>query len=221
MDARRVGIWGLSEGEWVAPLAAERTGPAFLVLVSPSAMTPSAQVRHETKVNVLKAGFPVSAADRAADLYGRVSEFQRAGGGREELNRLLSAAKSEPWFAAARYLEESVPGYEQVLALTWFPAWRSRMDFDALPVCSRLSCPVLAQVGDADPKNDGQAGLDRLRDAFARGGNQQFTGILYPSAGHGIIVWRLPDHVPPPWFAKGYLADQLTWVRRTAGLEGR
>ena len=221
VDPRRVGIWALSEGEWVAPLAAERSEAAFLVLVSASAMTPSAQVRHETKANVLRAGFGDAAADRAADLYARTSEFQRTGAGRDELNRLLESAKPEPWFRAARYLEGSVPEYERVLTLSWFPAWRSRMDFDALPVCSRLSCPVLAQVGGADPKNNGQASLDRLRDAFARGGNVQFTGILYPSAGHGMIVWALPGRLPPPWFARGYLGDQLAWVRRAAGLERR
>jgi hypothetical protein len=217
VDAERVGIWGVSEGEWVGTLAAVQSKPAFLVLVSPSAMTPSAQVRYETRANVLRAGFGVAAANQAADLYTRLAHFQRTGADRAEVNRLLAAAKSEPWFEAARYLEESVPEYERVLALTWFPAWRARMDFDSLPLCARLQCPVLAQAGGDDPKNDGQAVLDRLRAAFARGGNSRFTGILYPSGGHGLIVWPLPGHVPPPWFAKGYLRDQLAWVLREVG----
>jgi alpha-beta hydrolase superfamily lysophospholipase len=217
VDAARVGIWGLSEGEWVGTLAAVQSTPAFLVLVSPSAMTPSDQVRHETRANVLRAGFGEAAARRAAGLYARLAQFQRTGADRAELNRQLAAARSEPWFEAARYLEESVPEYDRVLALSWFPAWRTRMDFDPLALCSRLQCPVLAQVGGDDPKNDGQAALDRLRAAFARGGNTRFTGILYPSGGHGMVVWPLPGHVPPPWFAQGYLQDQLTWVLRAVG----
>lgn len=216
VDATRVGIWGVSEGEWVGSLAAARSKPAFLVVVSPSAMTASAQVRYETRANVLRAGFGEAAANRAADLYTRLSEFQRTGAGREELNRLLAAAKSENWFDAAWYLEESVPEYDRVLALDWFPAWRNRMDFDALPLLGELDCPVLAQVGGDDPKNDGQAALDRLRAAVARRGTSRFTGRLYPSAGHGMIVWPLPGRLPPPWFAKGYLRDQLAWVLHSA-----
>jgi uncharacterized protein len=35
VDARRIGLWGISQGGWVAPLAAVRSGrAAFLVLLS-------------------------------------------------------------------------------------------------------------------------------------------------------------------------------------------
>lgn len=215
-----VGLWGLSEGEWVAPLAALDVAPAFLVLVSASAMTPADQVGYETGASVRRAGFGEDAARRAADLYARVSAFERTGEGRDALNEALSAASTEPWFDAAENLQPSVPPYERVLALPWFPAWRARMDFDALPVLATLRCPVLAQAGGADPKNDGAAALDRLRDALARGGNRQFTGIVYPDADHGVIEWRLPGRMPPPWFADSYLETQLDWVAARVGLAG-
>jgi dienelactone hydrolase len=217
VDARRVGILGVSEGEWTGVLAAVQCQPAFLIIVSPSAMTPSEQVGYEAGSNVLRAGFGVEAASRARGLYAKLAQFQRTGAGRDELNRELAAARREPWFDAARYLEESVPEYERVLAIDWFPAWRRRMDFDSLELCSRIACPVLVQNGGSDPKNDGQAAIDRLRAAFARGGNVDFTGILYPSAGHNVIVWPLGDRVPPPWFAKRYLRDRYDWVRRVVG----
>jgi hypothetical protein len=88
------------------------------------------------------------------------------------------------------------------------------MDFDALPLLSELKCPVLTQVGGADPKNDGPAALERIRAALGRGGNTRFTGITYPKRVHGMIEWRLPFGFPPPWFASGYLRAQLDWVRR-------
>jgi len=214
VDPGRVGLWGVSEGEWVGTMAAVACKPAFLVLVSPSAMTPSDQVRYETRANVLRAGFGEAAADRAAGLYARISAFERTGAGREDLNRELAAAQSEAWFKSAKYLDTSVPEYAQELAFDWFPAWRARMDFDSRPLLARVNCRVLAQDGGSDPKNDGQAALDRLREAIARGGNSRFTGLLYASAGHNIIVWPLPGHLPPPWFARGYLNDQLAWVLR-------
>lgn len=214
IDGERVGIWGMSEGEWVGPLAAIQTDPAFLVLVSPSAMTPSRQVQHETGAGVRRAGFPADDARRAREVYGRIADFQRTGEGRDELNRELQLVAQEAWFGVARYLEESVPEYDRVEALEWFPAWRARMDFDALPMIARIRCPVLAQTGGDDPKNDGAAALDRIEAALAAGSNTAFTGRVYPEAGHGIIEWRLPLGLPPPWFADGYLETQLAWVAR-------
>jgi alpha-beta hydrolase superfamily lysophospholipase len=219
IDPTRVGIWGLSEGEWVAPLAAQQSDPAFLVLVSASALTPAEQVRHEVGANVRRAGFAEAEAQRAAELYALVSRFERTGEGRDELNRLLGAARAEPWFAAARYLPEDVPEYDRVLALPWFPAWRARMDFDALAVLSTLRCPVLALTGGADPKSDGAAAIERLRAALARGGNRRFTGVTFPHATHNVVEWRLPGGMPPPFFAAGYLETQVDWVRRQVGLE--
>jgi hypothetical protein len=92
------------------------------------------------------------------------------------------------------------------------------MDFDAMPIMASLKCPVLAQVGEADPKNDGAATLERMRAAMARGGNTAFTGLSYARAEHGVIVWRLPFRLPPPFFPPGYLATQLDWVARQTGL---
>jgi dipeptidyl aminopeptidase/acylaminoacyl peptidase len=44
VDAQRVGLWGVSEGGWVAPLAAARSAEIrFLVVVSPVGMSPAAQ----------------------------------------------------------------------------------------------------------------------------------------------------------------------------------
>jgi uncharacterized protein len=220
VDPERIGIFALSEGEWVGPLTAQQANPAFLVLISASAMTPAEQVRYETAANVRRAGFGEAEARQAADLYALVSHFERTGQGREELNRQLQAASAEPWFAAARYLEAAVPEYDRVLALSWFPAWRSRMDFDALPILSTLKCPVLAQVGGADPKNDGEAAIERIRMALASGGNTRFTGVVYPNATHNVIEWRLPGGLPPPFFAREYLDTQLDWVARQVGLRG-
>ncbi|AXB48050.1 alpha/beta hydrolase family protein [Amycolatopsis albispora] len=39
-DPARTGLWGLSEGAWVAPLAATRSDPAFLVVVGGNGVSP-------------------------------------------------------------------------------------------------------------------------------------------------------------------------------------
>ncbi len=218
IDAGRVGIWAISEGEWTGTLAAKEVDASFLVLISVAAMTPADPVRYETGALVRQAGFGDIAAREAADLYGRLSHFERTGEGRGELNRRLRAASSSPWFATARYLEASVPEYERVVALDWFPAWRSHMDFDALAIVATLTCPMLVQNGGADPKTEGPAANERIRTALPPGGNTRFTGVVYPKATHNIVEWRLPFGLPPPFFARGYLQTQAEWVMRQVGL---
>ena len=90
----------------------------------------------------------------------RRAEFQRSGAGRDTLNEALRHASAQPWFEAARCLEREVPPYDRVQALEWFPAWRAKMDFDTLPLLGRVGCPVLAQAGGRDPKNDGGSALE-------------------------------------------------------------
>jgi dienelactone hydrolase len=45
IDAERVGLWGFSQGAWVAPLAASRsTKVRFLVLLASTGVTPAEQM---------------------------------------------------------------------------------------------------------------------------------------------------------------------------------
>ena len=51
VDARRVGLWGVSEGGWVAPLAAARSSAIqFLVAISPPGMSPAAQEKYRRRL---------------------------------------------------------------------------------------------------------------------------------------------------------------------------
>lgn len=221
VNAQQVGVHGISEGEWTGVLAALKARPAFLVIVSGAAMSPAEQVAYETAENVRRGGFGEDAAQQAGDLYRRVSAFYRTGQGRDALNRALDAASEQPWFDTAWYLEKSVPDYSELQQVPWFNGWLARMDFDALPLMGGLTCPVLLQEGGADPKMDGAAAIKRMRQAVERGGKSRFTGILYPDASHNIIEWRLPWHMPPPWFASGYLTDQTHWVADQVGFVDR
>jgi dipeptidyl aminopeptidase/acylaminoacyl peptidase len=58
IDARRVGLWGCSEGGWVAPLAASRSPEArFLVVVSAAGMSPAMQETYRRTL-LVEAGNP-------------------------------------------------------------------------------------------------------------------------------------------------------------------
>ncbi|TYB50117.1 prolyl oligopeptidase family serine peptidase [Nonomuraea sp. PA05] len=66
VDPAKVGIWGLSEGGWVAPIAATRTSDiAFVILVGANALNPLRQQAWAVAAGLRKAGAGGSLVDRA------------------------------------------------------------------------------------------------------------------------------------------------------------
>ncbi|MEU6424826.1 prolyl oligopeptidase family serine peptidase [Microbispora sp. NPDC046973] len=66
VDPAKVGVWGLSEGGWVAPLAASRSRDvAFVVVVGANALTPLRQQTWAVAAGLRKAGVAGSLVDRA------------------------------------------------------------------------------------------------------------------------------------------------------------
>ncbi|WP_189245864.1 alpha/beta hydrolase family protein [Streptosporangium pseudovulgare] len=66
VDPAKVGVWGLSEGGWVAPLAASRSRDvAFVVAVGANALTPLRQQTWAVAEGLRKAGVAGSLVDRA------------------------------------------------------------------------------------------------------------------------------------------------------------
>ncbi|MEU8124769.1 prolyl oligopeptidase family serine peptidase [Spirillospora sp. NPDC049024] len=83
VDHRKVGLWGLSEGGWVAPLAASRSAEAaFVIVVGGNAMTPIRQQTWNEVSDLRRVGVSGSLIDRGkpalARLAGDVGLFAEA-----------------------------------------------------------------------------------------------------------------------------------------------
>ncbi|MGI5161776.1 alpha/beta hydrolase family protein [Microbispora sp. CA-102843] len=76
VDPAKVGVWGLSEGGWVAPLAASRSRDvAFVVVVGANALTPLRQQTWAVAAGLRKAEVAGSLVDRAEpNLYRVVAD---------------------------------------------------------------------------------------------------------------------------------------------------
>ncbi|MEW9552948.1 alpha/beta hydrolase family protein [Nonomuraea sp. NPDC050783] len=73
VDPAKVGVWGLSEGGWVAPLAASRSAHvSFVVLVGANALYPLRQQAWAVAAGLRKAGVRGSLVDRAEPTLYRV-----------------------------------------------------------------------------------------------------------------------------------------------------
>ncbi|MGH9380444.1 MAG: alpha/beta hydrolase family protein, partial [Thermoanaerobaculia bacterium] len=92
--------------------------------------------------------------------------------------------------------------------------WRSVMDFDPRLHWRNVRAPVLAISGGLDRNSDPQASQAGIAAALAAGGNDRFTGRIFPRMEHGTVEWWLPGGLPPPRFPSGYRDLLVTWMRQ-------
>lgn len=59
-DPKRIGLIGMSQGGWIAPLVASQTEVALVINVSGATVTPMEQLRHETRATLRQQGLPES-----------------------------------------------------------------------------------------------------------------------------------------------------------------
>jgi pimeloyl-ACP methyl ester carboxylesterase len=206
----RVGLMGVSEAEWVGPLAAARAREvAFLAVASAAGTSPAEQVNAEIAIRLRAAGYGEADVRRALALNDRVLDYQRTGRGAEAVRAALRDAADEPWFRDA----EDIPG--EIYPFEEYAWWRSVMDFDADAAWSRVTVPVLLLKGGADPMSPADTMQRRVSAALGRGGNRAFRIVVFPGADHALLRWPLGEGVPPPAFATGYLDTFVSWVRET------
>jgi len=141
VDASRIGLWALSQGGWIAPLAASQTDRVqFLIAVSPCGLTPAAQMIFAVTTVLREAGYQEEVIDHVRELRLRLDRFVRTGENRNDVVAMYETARREPWFSMA-YVPDPSAKDEQ---------WPKIMDFDVRPLLARLRIPVLLIHGEHD-----------------------------------------------------------------------
>ncbi len=143
IDPRRIGLWGFSQGAWIASLVAAGSEPgriAFLVLVAATGVSPAEQMRYGTAKQAKAAGHSAAEVDALLRLRAAFEEYARGTRPRTEVQRLIDAAKGEPWFARA-WVRPELPAA---------PGFWPDMDFEPAPVAARVAVPTLLFYGEDD-----------------------------------------------------------------------
>ncbi|HEU5288835.1 MAG TPA: alpha/beta hydrolase [Candidatus Limnocylindria bacterium] len=205
IDASHIGLWGFSQGAWVAPLAASRSKKvAFLVLLASTGVTPAEQMQYGTAKHVRMAGYGEDAAGRVVELRQLVDEWRRGRVPIERAQAELDRARREPWFEQA-YLPERLSAAK---------AWPD-MDFEPAEVFAKVTVPVLLFYGEDDEWQPIDASVAAWRRAAERAGNADLTIVRLAGTGHAPTIGDLEtvDAVAPE-----YERALLEWLRRVARL---
>jgi uncharacterized protein len=176
-----VGFWGVSQGTWVAALAAQQLPEtACLLLLGCAGVSPAEQMRFATELSVRRAGYDVAGAleirDEVAELLRgkKRGEVARDSAERVAVDELLQRQSGEPWFDLA-----GIPvdlGDE-------LPVWHE-IDFASEPLYATVKCPVLLMHGEEEANLPVPETLEVWRRAAAVSGNTQIESVRIPGVGH-------------------------------------
>lgn len=197
IDAARIGLWGFSQGAWIAPMVAARTNAiAYLVLVASVGVSPAAQMLYGTAKHVRDAGFAGDEAERVVRARTTVDEYRRGRISISEAQAAIDDIKDEAFFEHAW-----LPRDARTLG-----SWGD-MDFDPAPIFAQVRCPVLLFYGEDDEWQP----IDASVAAWRRAGVPDLTVVRLAGTAHAPTIGRVKDVAS---VAPQYERELCTWLER-------
>jgi hypothetical protein len=201
LDVPRVGLWGVSQGGWIAPLAASQSRRvAFVVGIASTGVTPSEQMMYAVAQQLERARYGSAVVQRVLALrrFYEAHVHGYADSREEELAVELAKAMEEPWWLLA--FLPPVPLDAEGRRL-----WIEEMDFDPRPIFAQVRVPALMFYGEDDAWTPVQPSVDAWR--AARGDDVDI--VVIPEASHELCM--ADDSLSPEYERK--LVDWLLALR--------
>ena len=184
VDARRLGLYGHSEGGLVVPMvASDAADVAFVVLVAAPGMPLERGLPRQSELVDRAEGRDEATIARNLALqkscFAVVKEEADPTRRAERLRALLNA---EPAIVALgeAAAKRAVEGQVRMMSSPWM---RYILTLDPAPFLGKVRCPVLAVNGDKDlqvpPEN-----LEAVRAALEKGGNKNVRAMVLPGLNH-------------------------------------
>jgi pimeloyl-ACP methyl ester carboxylesterase len=215
VDSDRVGLWGISQGGWLAPMAYTMDPDAisFQILVSPSGDGPAGQMMYAAERNLRDAGLDEETVETGLALRETIYAYFRHEISREEAQAAVDAHKDEPWFDLL-YMGREVP--EDPTTSGWY----HEMRFEPREYFTQINTPVALIYGEDDPLVDVDRSIDVFQAALAEAGNTDYEIHRVPTTGHAMLdnereVLASGVEVTPDHFSDAYARIMADFVQRT------
>jgi uncharacterized protein len=147
IDARSIGFWGLSQGGWLAVLAAGRSkDAAFAISISAPLTSPEDQMRFAMTNLMTIRRYSQADIQQMLDTRKAWTGYLRGANSRSDALIALQNAESKSWFNQV-YLPRAS-------ALTNDPehySYSHEMDNDPAAALAKVNIPLLVLYGDSDP----------------------------------------------------------------------
>jgi dienelactone hydrolase len=215
VDARRVGLWGLSQGAFLVPRMAEHLSvpPAFVVAVSSPGVPISESAAYQDSLRVAWRGLGAPSASRAAAVNRAIADSLRSHRPVASISALLATVANEPWRPYTS-IPATAPVADELRGWYWYGR-----TLDPVEWWRRLRAPVLLVYGESDELVPARESAARLERALHDAGHPDVTVRTYSGANHVIKLVASP--LAPagarwawPVLAPGYVDGMVNWMRR-------
>jgi len=208
IDPGKVGIWAISQGGWMAQVAAARApNVAFLILHAGPAVSPRLQGRMELVNTFPRFGYSQDQIKEAVEYQNLYFDAMNS----DEAYDRLQAAYEQARARGVRWVWN--PGTKEQLRAQWT---RPNVDFDPVPVLEKVQCPVLAFFGEKDVLVPPAGNVTIMEAALKKAGNKDVTIKILPGVNHnfevpgmGVYGFQSSGKVPP-----GYYDVMIKWLKK-------
>jgi uncharacterized protein len=218
VDAERIGVWDLSQGGWLGPLAASRSKDVkFVIAVSGPGVSPAEQMVFYYASQLRRDGLAEADIAEASALRRIVWTYLSTGEGYEETKAALERSASRPWLANLAAQQDGLfrRSASDILhdaalrARIWF---RAEANYDPRIALRKLSVPALFVFGDADELVPVSQSISIIESTLRESGHQRAVIKVLPGADHVIRVVQSDGRRS---YAPGYLETIEDWLART------
>lgn len=232
VDAKRVGVWGFSNGGWVAPLAASRFNDiAFVISFSGSGVSPARQEQYR-RCWVAQETLGASPAQVALlwRFWEQVMHYLITGEWTAAVAQVIAEVENDAGLQALPKHEGYPDFLQPVPPVRTQAEWLAlggqgaEMGFDPVPIFQKLTAPILFVWGEQDSIMPVEASRIAIEAGLQDRNN--YTILLAPNAGHlflldpSLICARpIGDEMQllmraPRAFAPGLWQKIMEWVQQ-------
>ena len=222
IDRRRVGVWGISQGGWITPLAGSLDPELAFVINSSGPGTSLRRQDTYMMANVLRAG-KIKEEDARLYLtmlatlydYGRGKATAAALDTLNEQIRAIADLKDMA-LPPARDITPEMLYAKQVIG---DPAWFYHLDpdRDALAPYRSLRCPLLVTYGKLDMTVPVEESVKLIEETLRAAAHPDFSIRVLDTAGHGFAMMKEgepPAPVQPGRLSQEFFSTIENWLRQ-------
>jgi dienelactone hydrolase len=216
IDAKRIGVWGLSQGGWLGPLAASRSADvSFVIAVSGPGVSPGEQMIVFYANELRAEGVPESDVREASAVRRDIWNYMSNGNGYEKAKKELEQARAKGWFGKAKVQQDDSFGTlptpaelskQPAHSTQWF---KQEAVYDPVPALRAVRVPALFLFGDRDQLIPVAESVAAIRRVLAEDDHHDFTIREFPNDDHQM---RLTTDATYGEIDPEYLKTMREWL---------
>ena len=224
IDSRCIGLYGMSNGGYIAPLAAERSNGrvAFVAVRAGSARVVGRNIAYEVGNDFRSQGFTEAEVQKGVAIRQRVTDFvishpHLTTESWDSLKKEVAAVSGERWYPWSRVLWVPRINPNDSGAVAYVDMLRSSWEYDPIPHWKNVKAPVYVMLGELDRSVPSAETATRLRAVFAEAGLTDATVRLFKGANHGLLAARTGydrESRTLTYYVPEFQAGLVSWIQQ-------